>query len=125
MVMGCDWFPTIAEYCETSSPLSELDGKSIAFVIKSSEAASPHQHLYWQLGTGPKAQWVVRQNEWKLLGNPQDRSKQGKLDPEKDQRYLVNLDADISETTNLAHDQSEKVNALQAIRDRYEKALRH
>ena len=123
MVMGCDWFPTIAEYCETTSPQSELDGKSIASVISSKEADSPHEHLYWQLGKGPKAQWVVRQNNWKLLGNPQDRSKQGNLDPEKDQRYLVDLNADISETKNLVDDQSEKVNALQAIRDRYDKAL--
>ncbi|MGY8690899.1 MAG: sulfatase-like hydrolase/transferase [Verrucomicrobiales bacterium] len=123
MVMGCDWFPTISELCETASPQEKLDGKSITAVIKSAEAGSPHDPLYWQLGKGSRAQWVVRQGDWKLLGNPTDRSQKGKLDPKNDQRYLANLKTDLSEAKNLASENGEKVQELQAIRDRYENEL--
>ena len=119
MVMGCDWYPTIAELCETKLPETKIDGKSIAAVIKSANAETPHEHLYWQLGKGPRAQWVVRQGDWKLLGNPQDRSKQGDLDPKKDKHCLANLSSDLSETKNVASDEAAVVERLQKIRQAY------
>ena len=79
----------------------------------------PHQHLYWQLGKGPRAQWVVREGDWKLLGNPQDRSKQGELDPKKDKLFLANLSEDLSETINLASEEEAVVERLQKIRQSY------
>ncbi len=122
MVMGCDWFPTIAALCDISLGDQHLDGKAIDQLIKKN-GQSPHQHLYWRLGNGGKAQWVVRQGDWKLLGHPRDNSKQGKLDPKKDQLFLVNLSRDIAEKRNLAHHDTEKVKALLTLRENYEKGL--
>ena len=63
-VFGCDWLPTIADDAGCSLPTAKLDGRSIRGVIESSDADSPHDHLYWLLGKGPRAQWVVRQGDW-------------------------------------------------------------
>jgi arylsulfatase A-like enzyme len=119
MVMGCDWYPTLAQLCEAKLPETKIDGKSITTVIKSADAKTPHEHLYWQLGKGPRAQWVVREGDWKLLGNPQDRSKQGELDPKKDKHFLANLSKDLSETTNVASEETAVVERLQKIRQSY------
>ncbi len=122
MVFGCDWFPTIAELCEAPPSSQHLDGKSIVSVIQD-DAPSPHPHLYWQLGKGPRAQWAVRRGEWKLLGNPRDNSHQGTLDPKKDHRFLVHLKEDLSESTNRIETAPDQAEALQAIRDRYRHAI--
>lgn len=45
--------------------------------------------------------WVARKGKWKLLGNPVDTSKKGVL-TEADTLFLVDLDADPSESKNLA-----------------------
>ncbi|MDA9858471.1 sulfatase-like hydrolase/transferase [Rubripirellula sp.] len=122
LVTGCDWFPTIAELCEV--PLSDrrIDGKSIATILQSAEATSPHDHFYWLLGRGKGAQWAVRRGDWKLLGNPLDRS-----DRENTQRpenpYLVNLREDIGERTNLADKHPEIVRQLEAIHRRHSESI--
>lgn len=124
MVIGMDWFPTITRLCEVAATEDAfLDGKSIVPVIESSQAPSPHEALYWQLGKGAKAQWAVRRGPWKLLGNARDTSQRGSLDPEKDQLYLVNLENDIGETENLAVEEIEILHELQAIQKRYQESL--
>ena len=45
--------------------------------------------------------WVARKGKWKLLGNPVDTSNKGVLS-ESDSLFLVDLEADPAETTNLA-----------------------
>ena len=117
-VFGCDWLPTIADYAGCSLPTVKLDGRSIRGVIDSSDADSPHDHLYWLLGKGQRAQWVVRQGDWKLLGNPQDRRAPDSITPD-DQLFLVDLSKDISETTNLASQFPDRVAQLQAIHEGY------
>jgi arylsulfatase A len=117
-VFGCDWLPTIADYVDCEVQSESLDGKSIRQVIERADAPSPHEHLYWLLGRGKQAQWAVRQGDWKLLGNPKDPRQPNSLKPE-DNLFLVNLNQDISETTNLAQKHPNKVAELQAIHDRY------
>ena len=119
---GCDWFPTIAELCEV--PLSDrrIDGKSITAVLQSAEAESPHDHFYWLLGRGKGAQWAVRKGDWKLLGNPADRSdRDNKERPESP--YLVNLGDDIGERTNVANKYPEIVRQLEAIHQRHSQSI--
>ena len=42
---------------------SRLDGKSLAGVIRSADAPSPHDALHWQFDKS----WAVRSGDWKLL----------------------------------------------------------
>jgi arylsulfatase A len=121
MVHGCDWLPTIADFCGTPLPPTKLDGKSVKDVILK-DAASPHEMLYWRLGRGNKAQWVVRQGDWKLLGNPKDNSHKAELTKD-DKLFLVNLGDDITEMTNVAKDHPEVVKRLSAVHDEYEAEL--
>lgn len=119
MVFGCDWAPTIAELCGIDVADLELDGKSIVPVIQSHSASSPHDHLYWRLGRGDRAQWVARKGPWKLLGNPTDRSNTAPLG-EEDDLFLVNLDEDIRELTNLRDERPEIVSELMKIHEAHE-----
>ena len=94
---GCDWLPTIAELCSVPLPKVHLDGKSLAAVIRSADAPTPHDALHWQLG----ASWAVRSGDWKLLHDPVDTTRRtpGERIPGD---FLVNLRDDPSESTNLA-----------------------
>ena len=117
MVTGQDWFPTFANIIG-SKPSQKIDGKDISEVINSAQAKSPHKELYWQLGRGPNAQWVVRNGDWKLLGNPKDNRAPKSLGKE-DKLFLVNLKDDVSEKTNLAKSQPEILQRLIKVRQRY------
>ena len=118
MATGCDWLPTIAEICGANLPQVKLDGKSLVPVIMSSEAPSPHKTFYWQLGAGAKAQWVVREGDWKLLGNPRDSSNKAPLGKD-DKRFLCNLAEDVTEMKNLAQEHPDVLERLEALRDEY------
>ncbi len=123
MVVGCDWLPTIAELAGVPRPARKLDGRSIAKVIASSKAASPHDDsFYWHLGRGNGAQWVVREGDWKLLGNPKDRSEMAPLGKD-DKLYLVNMKDDIKELTNLAKKHPDIVKRLSARQQEYLKDI--
>lgn len=121
MVHGCDWFPTIAEFCGTPLPSAKLDGKSLKDVILT-DVSSPHETLYWRLGRGKSPQWVVRQGDWKLLGNPKDNSHKAELTMD-DKLFLVNLGDDITEMANVATDNPEVVERLTAVHEAYEAEL--
>ncbi len=122
MASGCDWLPTIAQFCGVRPPRVKLDGKSLAEVIRSADAPSPHDVYYWRLGRGGRAQWVVRQGDWKLLGNPRDTSKKAPLGKD-DKLFLVNLADDIGEMTNVAKQHPEVVQRLEKIHQTYEAEL--
>lgn len=114
MAVGCDWLPTIAEIAGVAKPQRQLDGLSIAKMIQSGDAPSPHKgSFYWQLGRGKGAQWVVRDGNWKLLGNPKDRSEMAPLGPD-DKLFLVDMAADIKELNNLAKKHPDVVKRLAA-----------
>ena len=118
MATGCDWLPTIAEFCGAKLPKRKLDGKSLAPVIASADAPSPHETFYWQLGTGGGAQWVVREGDWKLLGNPRDNSNKAAITA-ADKLFLCNLAEDVSEMKNVAADNPEVVGRLRKVRDEH------
>ena len=104
---GCDWLPTIAELCGVPLPKVHLDGKSLAAVLRSADAPTPHEALHWQAEKG----WAVRAGDWKLLHDPLDTTRRapGVRIPGD---YLVNLRADPSERTNLAAAHPEIVERL-------------
>lgn len=122
MATGCDWLPTIAKACGADVGTQQIDGRDLDKVIMLSDASSPHKSFYWRLGRGSKAQWVVREGDWKLLGNPRDTSKKGELTAD-DRLYLVNLGEDISETKNLAKAHPGAVSRLLALQRKYEENL--
>ena len=108
---ACDWMPTLAELCGVKLLESDIDGKSLVPVIRSSEAPTPHEVLHWQVGVGAKAQWAVRQGDWKLMGNLQDTAG-GPLSAEDKTLFLANLSADVGERQNLAKENPDIVDRL-------------
>lgn len=112
MAHGCDWMPTLGELCGVKPP-EDIDGRSLVPVLRGADAPSPHDVLHWQVGRGPNAQWAVRQGPWKLIGNAVDDA--GVLSEQDKRLFLSNLDADVGERRNLAADQPQIVEQLQAL----------
>ncbi|MCA9128828.1 MAG: sulfatase-like hydrolase/transferase [Planctomycetales bacterium] len=97
MAHACDWLPTLAELCNVHMLDESVDGKSIAAVLRSADADSPHDWLAWNT----QSQWAIRQGPWKLIHRVRTAD-EGQLSAEDKEFFLVNLDEDIGETTNLA-----------------------
>lgn len=123
---SCDWMPTLAELSGVKLLNKDIDGKSLVQVIKSDKAPSPHDIVHWQIGKGKKAQWVVREGNWKLIGNVRDttigdpRDKSGiKLTAEDKKLFLSNLDKDIGEKHNFAAENPDIVKKLLKIREEW------
>ena len=128
LVCGIDWFPTLAELSGVPLPENNrIDGKSIVPVLKNGEAKTPHDQLYWRLGGNPqKAKWVVRDGDWKLLGNTSENVKPDGAEALTNQdkvEFLVNLAEDIGESKNVAKDHPDVVKRLLELRDQYEASL--
>lgn len=115
MACGTDWYPTIAEMCGAKFK-HHVDGKSLLQVLRDKTAATPHEHLYWHLGNGKQPQWAIREGKWKLLVNARDNT-DPRHPPKVDNTFLVDLDADESETTNLAEANPAVVKRLIRKRD--------
>lgn len=120
LATGCDWLPTLAQYCGVETGEADLDGQSLCRVIADDSAASPHETFQWQFGGGKKPQWAVRQGPWKLIGNPRDtseaqRSRKGR--GTRSELFLANLQQDVSEQKNLAEQHPEIVERLKRHRD--------
>ena len=115
MAHGCDWFPTIAELCGVSLPEGPLDGKSLAGVLNSAHAPSPHEVLHWLIGGGERPQWAVREGDWKLVAHPRDPSlpKGETLPP----YFLANLAHDPGEQVNLVESAPEVFQRMQALHE--------
>jgi arylsulfatase A len=113
---GCDWVPTIAELCGLDFSKYEIDGKSLASVARSNDAPTPHKVTHWMVGNGPKAQWAVREGDWKLIGNPRDTS-----NPQKGEKpgalWLSNLAEDIGEMKNHAKANPDVVDRLKKLHE--------
>ncbi len=111
---GCDWLPTIAEFCGVELPRRKIDGKSLTPVIESAEAPSPHRVWYWQL----RNQWAVREGPWKLIVNARDTT-DGRDVKNLKEPFLANLTEDPSERTNLAGEHPDVVERLTNLHGRW------
>ncbi|MBI2422067.1 MAG: sulfatase-like hydrolase/transferase [Candidatus Hydrogenedentes bacterium] len=111
---GCDWLPTLAELCGVPLVNEDIDGKSLAGMIRGG-SESPHTVLHWQTGLGENAPWAVREGDWKLLGHPQDTSLGNVKLPELPAHFLVNVKEDPAEQNNLADLNPDKVQHLEAL----------
>ena len=108
--VNADWMPTLAELCDIKLNTKDLDGKSLMPVIKNAKAKSQHNEIFsWQHGN----QWATRNGKWKLLGNPVDKTNKAPL-TDDDKIFLVNLETDTGEMTNLAKKYPEKVKQLES-----------
>jgi arylsulfatase A len=109
---GCDWLPTIAELCGVPVPKVRLDGRSLAAVIRSADAPSPHDALHWQFDKG----WAVRSGDWKLLNDALDTTRRAPGERIAGE-FLVNLRDDPSEGTNVAAAHPDIVGRLRRLHD--------
>ena len=105
--VNADWMPTLAELCNIDLDASELDGKSLVSVINNKDEKSQHSEFCWKTGK----HWAARKGEWKLLGKPMIA---GETFLPKDSLFLVNLNQDLGEMTNLAEKHPEKVEELRS-----------
>lgn len=111
---GCDWFPTIAEICGVPLPENTIDGESLEAVLQFAEASAPHDTWHWQL----RNQWAVRQGPWKLIMNPRDTS-DGRSIQQLKGPFLFNIEADPSETTNLAERNPDIIKRLTGLHEEW------
>ena len=106
--VNTDWMPTLAELCGIELDSKDMDGKSLVKIINNEAEKTKHTAGYcWQY----QDMWVARKGHWKLLGNPRDTGK--KKHKLKEKKFLVNLDDDIGESTNLSKKYPEKVIELE------------
>jgi len=123
LVVGTDWWPTLARIAGAEIPKDHLlDGRSIVDVIRDPRAPTPHDHYYWQLGKGKNAQWVLRQGDWKLYVNARENVKPPAALPltaRDRQGFLANLREDPSESRNLADRHPEVLKRLRGLASKY------
>ncbi len=87
-VISLDILPTVLDAVGVEEPGDKpFDGKSILPLL-AGDPGTHHKMLFWSEG-GEEGEWAVRYGKWKLVAV-------------KDDLELFDLDADISETTNLA-----------------------
>lgn len=112
---GCDWLPTLAELTGVKPPDVPLDGRSLVKVIADAKAPGPHDGhaLHWQVGEGSKAEWAVREGDWKLVGKTRDTTHGQQI--KTVDFFLANLKDDPGETTNLATKHPEKAAHLRQL----------
>lgn len=121
LAVSVDWLPTVAELCELQFKRNhKIDGISLVGLLQDESAKSPHDIFHWQSGrgVGGKPQWAVRRGDWKLIGHPNDTSKQAPLTA-KDIRFLVNLKDDIGEKKNLAAEHPDMVKELEDLHNKW------
>lgn len=95
--VNTDWMPTLAELCGIKLNSEKMDGKSLLTIINDVNEKTQHANGYcWAY----KDMWAARKGKWKLMGNPYDTNNRDyKFSKDK---FLVNLENDLGETTNLS-----------------------
>ena len=124
--VSVDWYPTLAELCgiELDQKELELDGESLVEVLKTDSACSPHKSFHWQSGGGNDSpQWAVRDGNWKLIGNAIDTSAAGGWERPGDY-FLINLDDDPFEKSNVANDHPERLKSMISMHDQWIDSLK-
>ena len=116
---SCDWLPTLAELAKVQLIETSIDGKSLAPLLQEKTDEGPHGILHWQVGNGDRAQWAVRDGDWKLIGNVRDTSNPKSAGSPASKLFLSNLKADPGELTNYAKEHPEIVERLKAAHDSF------
>jgi arylsulfatase A-like enzyme len=103
-VSGTDFYPTILELIGADSkPVEHIDGISLVPLLEGKQIESRpliwHYPHYGNQGGEPSS--VIREGKWKLIHYYEDGREE-----------LYNLEADMSETTNIAANNQEKVKEL-------------
>jgi arylsulfatase A len=116
-VTGVDWMATIADLVGADTSGLELDGHSLLPIIGDAGAESAYADYLWELDE----RWAVREGPWKLLIHPRDTTLRHDPEelPEADQQFLVNLDDDPFEQTNVAAQHPDIVEHLLQIREKH------
>ncbi len=113
---SCDWLPTLAALAGIGllEQPGGIDGISLAPLLRGETDATPHELVHWQTGTGERAQWAVRDGDWKLIGNARDTSNPPVPGAAKPQRglFLANLAEDIGERRNYLGAEPERAERL-------------
>ncbi len=104
-----DIFPTVAGYAGAVRPGARPpDGTSIAAVLQSADAPSPHTVLHWEA----PGMWAVREGRWKLVS-------------ERNTLFLGDLEADAGERRNLAPDHPDVVARLRQLHEDWSREMRN
>jgi arylsulfatase A-like enzyme len=108
-VISLDILPTACAAAGIAIPAeAKLDGVDLMPFLTGATAGKPHEDLFWRMGK----QWAVRSGDWKLVMT------RGTSEP-----WLVDLAADVSETTDLAAKNPEKAKELRAKYDAWSSQL--
>lgn len=112
-----DLVPTIAALCHASIPADRvLDGHDILPLMTDESATTPHHAYLYYKGNRVSA---IRSGKWKLRTTPENKKKQKPKTME-----LFDLEADISESENVADSYPEKVAELQALAAQMDRELK-
>jgi len=125
-----DILPTVAAITGATLPKKKIDGVNILSLLEGKNTAPPRDHYFYYYGGKLQA---VRKGKWKLHFPHAYRSYQG-VEPGKDGfpgpyakgktgLELYDLEADISETRDLAAQYPDIVGELQALADQARKEL--
>lgn len=107
MAVNADWMPTLAELCGINLDTKGLDGKSLVPIIKDKNMKSLHSDGFcWQM----QKRWAARKGDWKLHGSIISQEDDSSF--KSDNLFLVNLQDDPGEQTNLVNKYPEKVKEL-------------
>ena len=108
------------QLCGVPHPGHRIDGRSLAFVLKSSKFTSPHEAFQWQLGK----QWVVREGNWKLCHELRDTSDGKERNKTIKGSQLFDIGADPGEKTDLAKANPDVVKRLTGRYEEWKKTWR-
>jgi len=96
----------------------KLDGVDLAPFLAGTNAASPHETLYWRFGK----QMAIRHGDYKLVRYDTNADTlTGANGQPASSAQLYRLSADIGESKDLAASMPEKLNELQAKWDAWDK----
>lgn len=129
--MHIDLFPTIQVFVEGTGPSHRIDGRDIsALLTNPSEAKSPHEAYFFYRGDQLEA---VRSGKWSLHLRHSYRSLRDKPGKEgipgpylqkQTELALFDLEADISQESNVAPENREVVKQLQVLARDFDAALK-
>jgi arylsulfatase A-like enzyme len=114
MAVAMDVFPTVPAAAGGDPASYELDGKDITALVTQG-APTPHDEVYWEMGV----QTAIRRGKWKLVLNGLLIQEERQMDPV----FLDDVEADLSESHNLADENPELVAELRRAAEGWRQGL--